>query len=74
MLRAVPSTIRIAASTSLALRSFIFSSAISFTCWRVTVPTLFLFGVPEPLARPAAFFRRTAAGGVFRIKEKVRSL
>ena len=52
MLRAVPSTIRMAASTSLAFRSFIFSSAISRTCCIVTVPTLVLFGSPEPRRDP----------------------
>jgi hypothetical protein len=73
MLRAVPSIIRMAASTSLAFRSFILSSAISRTCLPVTVPTFTLFGVPEAVASPAAFLSRTAAGGVLRMKEKVRS-
>jgi hypothetical protein len=60
--RAVPSTRRIAASTVLAFRSGIFVSAISLTCALVTLPTLFLFGSPEAFSRPAAFFKRTAAG------------
>jgi hypothetical protein len=34
----------------------------------VTVPTLSRFGTPDPFAKPAAFLRRTAAGGDFRIK------
>ena len=46
MERAVPSTCLIAPSRSIALRSFIFNSAISFTCWRVTLPTFSLFGTP----------------------------
>ena len=50
MLRAVPSIIRTACSTSRALRSAIFILAISSIWARVTVPTLSLFGTPEPLA------------------------
>ncbi len=60
MLRAVPATIFIAASTSLAFRSGIFSSAISRTCVRVTFPTLFRFGSPEPFSTFAAFASRIA--------------
>ena len=48
MLRAVPSTIRIAASTLAAFRSGIFVSAISRTLSRLTVATLLRFGSPEP--------------------------
>ncbi len=29
------------------------------------VPTFSRFGLPEPLGTPAAFFKRSAAGGVF---------
>jgi hypothetical protein len=47
----------IAASTEAAFRSGIFCVAISRTCFSVTLPTLSLFGVPEPFWRPAAFFR-----------------
>ena len=35
---------------------------------RVTLPTLSLFGTPEPLAMPAAFFSSTAAGGLLVMK------
>ena len=40
----------------------------------VTLPTLFLFGSPEPFSIFAAFFRRIAAGGVFVMKVNERSL
>ena len=73
MLRAVPSIMRAAASSFDALRSFAFARAISRTCALVTLPTLSLFGTPEPFARPAAFLRSTAAGGVLRMKVKERS-
>src|SRR5690625_3140044 len=73
MLRAVPSTIRIAASTSAALRSCILVSAISFTLSRLTVATLLTFGSPEALSIPAAFLSNTAAGGVFVINVNERS-
>src|ERR1039457_375822 len=64
MLRAVPSIVLMAASTLAALRSGIFFWAISLTWSLVSFPTLFLFGVLEPLARPMAFLMSTAAGGV----------
>ena len=57
MLRAVPSTIRIAASTLAAFRSGIFVSAISRTLSRLTVATLLRFGSPEPDSIPAATFK-----------------
>jgi len=63
MLRAVPSTMRIAASTLAAFRSGIFCSAISRTLSRFTVATLLRLGSPEPDWIPAATFKRTAAGG-----------
>lgn len=44
----------------------------TLTCALVTVPTL-TFGFPEPLAMPAAFCSRTDAGGVLRMKVKLRS-
>src|SRR5690606_26233855 len=56
--RAEPSTMRMAASTSLALRSFIFASAISRTLSRDTVPATVLPGSFEPDFRLAAFFRK----------------
>ena len=59
--------------------SGIFCFASSMTWARVTFPTLFLFGSFEPdpgffeVARPAAFLSNTLAGGVFRMKLKLRS-
>src|SRR6266550_4665241 len=63
--RAVPSTVLIAASSDAAFRSGSFVLAISSTCFFVTLPTLFLFGTPDPFCNPAALRRRIAAGGVF---------
>ena len=68
MLRAVPSTTRIAADRSDAFKSGIFVFAMSSTCCFVTLPTFSLFGVPEPFGTPAAFSSSTAAGGVFVMK------
>src|SRR6202035_2862732 len=48
--------------------------AISSTCLRVTLPTLVRFGSAEPLTIPAARFSNSEAGGVLRIKVKLRSL
>jgi hypothetical protein len=73
MLRAVPSTIRIAASIEAAFRSGIFNCAISRTLSLDNVPTFFLFGFPDAVSLLQAFFSYTAAGGVFRIKVKERS-
>src|SRR5262249_2991188 len=72
-LRAVPSTVRIACSIDAAVRSGIFSRAISSTCWRVTWPTFFLPGSPDPFSMPAARLRSTAAGGVLVMKVNDRS-
>ena len=66
----MPLMLLIAASTEAAFKSGIFCVAISRTCFSVTLPTLSLLGVPAPLAMPAAFFNRTAAGGVLVIKVK----
>ena len=63
----------VAASMSLALRSFILASAISASFERLIVPALTLPGSFEPDLRFAAFFRRKLAGGVFVVKEKLRS-
>ena len=71
--RAVPSTIRMAPSTSLALRSTILSCAISRTWLRLIFATLFLLGTAEPRSTPTAFLMRTLAGGVFKMKVKLRS-
>ncbi|CAM5316594.1 hypothetical protein LSPH24S_05104 [Lysinibacillus sphaericus] len=64
MLRAVPSTINIAASTEAALRSGILVSAISRTLSRLTVATFLRFGSPDSDWIPAATLSKTAAGGV----------
>ena len=66
--RAVPSMILIAASRLPALRSGSFVLAISSTCASVTLPTLFLFGTPEPFSIPAALSSRIEAGGVLVMK------
>src|SRR3989338_6485387 len=50
--RAEPATMFIAASKSLALRSRIFFSAISFTCAFVSEPIFSVFGRPEPFSLP----------------------
>src|ERR1700677_963087 len=73
MERAVPLVLFSADSTETVFKSGIFCLAISSTCFSVTVPTLSLLGVPEPLARFAAFFSSTAAGGVLVTNVKVRS-
>src|SRR5215468_8998334 len=72
-LRAVPSMVRIAASTDSADRSGRLSTAISRTWARVTLPTLPRFGSAAPFSTPAAFFSNTEAGGVLVMKVKDRS-
>src|SRR5437016_13797083 len=52
------------ASSVRAFRSLRFVVTMSMTCLRVTLPTLVLFGSLEPAAMFAAFFKRTAAGGL----------
>src|SRR5262249_51831585 len=85
MLRAVPSTMRMAWSSSRALRSAIFRLAISRTCFLVTVNPLYLplgfssAGINSPpfffsIGMPAACLSRMAAGGLFTSKVKLRSL
>src|SRR6267142_3909638 len=74
MLRAVPFTLLMAASMEAAFRSGIFCLAMSATCFSVTLPTLSLFGEPEPLATPAARFSRIDAGGVLVMKVNDLSL
>lgn len=39
----------------------------------MTLPTFVELGVPEPFVMPAAFCSRTDAGGVFKMKVKLRS-
>src|SRR5262245_46510223 len=55
MLRAAPSIMRMAASTSLAFKSFILISAISRTLARGMVPAIARPGVPPPFSMLAAF-------------------
>src|SRR3954464_8205537 len=74
MLRAVPFTLLMAASMEAAFRSGSFCLAMSATCFSVTLPTLSLFGEPEPLATPAARFNKIEAGGVLVIKVNDLSL
>src|SRR3954463_12248727 len=62
-----------AASMSLALRSGIFRSAISWIWASEIVPTLFTCGSPEPFGILIASLIRMAAGGVFVTKVKERS-
>ena len=47
-----------------ALRSGIFSFAISSTCFLVILPTFLVCGVGEPDSIPAAFLISVVAGGV----------
>ena len=56
---------RAAASTSLALRSFIFFSAISRSWARVIDPTVSRPVLLAPDFRPVASFRKKVAGGVY---------
>src|SRR5690606_14042789 len=70
---AVPAMIFNAASRSFALRSGCLVLAISSTCSFVSLPTLTVWGVLEPLLTPAAFLMSSAAGGVFRTNVKLRS-
>src|SRR5690606_40239428 len=71
--RAVPAMMFIAESMSFALRSGSLSCAISRSWARVTVPTLLRLGSPDPFSTLAARLSRTAAGGVFSSKVKLRS-
>ena len=80
MERAVPAMVLIAGLERAGGQCpFSFSFAMSSTCFLVTWPTFSLPGLcaPEPfffsVCRPAAFFKRTAAGGVLRMKVKERS-
>src|SRR5205807_2570908 len=57
--RALPATVRIAASRSAAFRSGIFALAISSTCARVILPTLSVCGRGLPDSMPAAFLIST---------------
>src|SRR5918998_2416528 len=73
MLRAVPSMVLMALSRLVVFKSGILVLAISSILAREIVPTFSRFGLPEPLGTPAAFFKRSAAGGVLVSKVKERS-
>ena len=60
-------------STSCALRSPSFFSAIWRTCSLVIVPTFVRLGSPEPFSMPIAWRISTAAGGVLVMKVNERS-
>src|SRR5207249_10915595 len=62
--RALPATMRIAASRSAAFRSGIFALAISSTCLRVILPTLSVCARGLPDSMPPAFLLSTLVGGV----------
>ena len=72
--RAVPAIIRIAASSSAALRSFILILAILRSWSSVTLPTFSRLGTGEPDSRPSSFLSSSTAGGVLVMKLNVRSL
>ena len=74
MLRAVPAIMLTALSRLAAFRSGSFALAISSSCALVIVATLVLLGSPDPDWILQAFLIRTAAGGVFVMKEKLLSL
>ena len=74
MFRAVPSMALIAASIDPAFMSLILILAISSRCFRVTVPTFSLLGVPLPFSMPMAMRISTDAGALFRMNLKLRSL
>src|SRR5207253_1484435 len=71
--RALPATMRIAASRSAAFRSGSFCLAISSTCLRVILPTFSVCGRALPDSMPAAFLMSTVVGGVLMMKEKLLS-
>src|SRR5881392_4038022 len=71
--RAVPSIVRIALSKFVVFRSGIFVLAISSILAREIFPTFSFLGLPAPFDIPAAFLRRSAAGGVFVSKVNERS-
>ena len=64
---------RVAASISLAFRSFIFTSAIFDSSERLILPAETLPGSFEPDFRLAAFLIRNVAGGVLVSNENDRS-
>src|SRR5476651_716150 len=73
MLRAVPLTERMAASTSKQFRSGILILAISSICFSVILATLIKNGSADPLAMLTARLISTGTGGVFVMKVNERS-
>src|SRR5438067_8235273 len=73
MERAVPFTCSIAEFKSKLFKSGILILAISSTCFSVILPTLFLCGSADPLARFTARLISTGTGGVLVMKVKERS-
>src|SRR4051812_2716384 len=71
--RAVPAMIFMAWSTSCALRSLSFFSAIARSWSWLMRPTFSRCGSPEPFSMPIAWRMRTAAGGVLVMKVNERS-
>ena len=71
--RALPATVRIAASRLAAFRSGSFTFAISSTCLRVIFPTLSVCGRGLPDSMPAAFLISTVVGGVLMTNVKLLS-
>src|ERR1700710_2739760 len=71
--RAEPSMMRVAASRSLAFKSFILVSAIAVSAERLILPAEILPGSFEPDLRFAAFLIRNDAGGVLVSNENDRS-
>src|SRR5262245_22386560 len=65
--------VRIADSRLVVFRSGIFVLAISSICAREILPTFSRFGLPDPFSSFAAFFIKSAAGGVLVIKVNERS-
>ena len=75
MLRAVPSMILIGALEigGIQIRHLLLRNLTQLLAF-VIFPTLSFCGTPDPLMIPAAFFKRSDAGGVFIIKVNDRSL
>ena len=71
MLRAVPSTILIACSTSYAFKSGNLVSATSLSWASLIVATVSPLDAPDLTL--ATFFNKKAAGGVFNFKSKLLS-
>src|SRR5437764_3311909 len=71
--RAVPSMVGIALSRFVVFKSGIFVLVISSTLAREILPTCSFLGLPARFDLPAAFFNRSAAGGVLVSKVNERS-